>query len=153
MDECIVIGSGPAGVSTRSRWLSAQNVLMLDGGVWIEDERRQIRRANARAVSRGLVRFRPGRDQGGNGIRLDGIPLKRLYGSISPIGTSRSSSIGMRRGRYDNVARARGLSNVWGGGPAVHARGHRRLAISLQDLEPYYRRSSRSSPCPPWTTT
>ena len=85
MSDLTVIGSGPAGVSAALTLLRrGRKVVMLDAGVRLEENRQAlVREMRSREPEQWtgpqLACIKEGMESG-----LDGIPLKRLFGSDFP---------------------------------------------------------------------
>lgn len=139
----MVIGSGPAGVSAAKALLErGRRVLMLDGGVQLEDERREIvermcSETPDKWTETDLAAIKEGMEAG-----LDGVPLKRLYGSDFPYQDVEKFVDLSYDGVDMTMSLARGgLSNVWGAGVLPFAqREIDDWPITASDLDPYYRR-------------
>jgi choline dehydrogenase-like flavoprotein len=142
MSDLIVIGSGPAGVSAAFALLKrGRKVTMLDGGVTLEPERRSIVEAMSRLEPGArtpdqIAAIKEGMESG-----LDGIPLKRLYGSDFPY-RDVDKFVRLEYNGADitmSLARA-GLSNVWGSVVLPFTdQDIDDWPIKVADLEPYYR--------------
>ena len=150
MANCIVIGSGPSGVSAAVALLGKDHrVVMLDAGLQLEAER-------ARAVEDLIaappgtwdsVRLAPLKE--GVEVTSSGIPLKHLYGSDYPFrGTDAFYDIEKRGVDVAPSFALGGLSTVWGSGilPFCDA-DMEGWPISAADLDEHYRSVFSFMPC------
>ncbi len=149
MSDFTVIGSGPAGVSAALTLLKrGRRVVMLDGGVRLEEDRQAlVREMRSRQpddwTQTQLSSIKEGMESG-----LDGIPLKRLFGSEFPY-RDVEKFVDLRYDGADmtmSLAEA-GLSNVWGSAVLPFADADiDDWPISVADLEPYYRQAMAIMP-------
>jgi choline dehydrogenase-like flavoprotein len=142
MDQCIVVGSGPAGVAAaRALIAQGRRVLMLDAGLRLEPERELAVEALAAMPPDAWDDALTAPLKEGVEVTSGGIPLKRLYGSDYPFrGTDAAYAI-----EKDGVDVAPsfalgGLSTVWGAGMLpFHDADMRDWPVSAADLAPHYR--------------
>lgn len=150
MHDCIVIGSGPAGVSAAYALMNkGRRVTMLDAGLRLEPERAStvdaVSRTPASGWSDGLVA--PLKE--GVEASAKGIPLKRLYGSDYPFrGTDRAYEIEKHGVDVAPSFALGGLSTVWGSGVLpFHDSDTSDWPIDSADLAEHYRAVFSFMPC------
>lgn len=112
----LVVGSGPAGVSCAVALLAqGRRVTMLDSGLeleaWNAEQVRELQGISPQQWTGREVEFL----RGGMQADVDGIPLKRAYGSDYPYRTP-AGATAVRCAAADTKASFAkgGLSNVWG---------------------------------------
>lgn len=142
MTDLTVIGSGPAGVAAALTLLNrGHSVTMLDAGVRLPEDRDALVSQMRLLEPEQWTQDQKGALKQGMESGLDGIPLKRLYGSDFPY-QDVDKFVGLTYDGADmtmSLAMA-GLSNVWGAAvlPFTDAEIDD-WPISIADLEPYYR--------------
>lgn len=143
MNDFIVIGSGPAGVSAAMALLAkGRRVVMLDGGVRLEEDREALVREMRSLDPEGWTDTQLSAIKEGMESGLGGIPLKRLYGSDFPY-QDVGKFVDLRYDGADmtmSLAQG-GLSNVWGSVVLPFAQSDiDDWPIAIADLETYYRK-------------
>ena len=140
--DAIVVGSGPAGVAAAAALLRrGRRVLMLDAGIRLEPERQELVARMAQVepaawTSEELAAIRQGMEP-----KIDGIPLKRLFGSdFSFRNAEQFAEIVCHESDPKMSLAFGGLSNVWGAGAIPFcAEDISDWPLGIADLAPFYR--------------
>jgi len=111
-----VVGSGPAGVAAAKSLLkSGKKVLMLDAGIQIEPERAEIVKQCSQISHKSWSYEQIAILKNGMSASIQGIPLKRIYGSDFPYRGSEKVINWTNHGTGIIPSLALGgLSNTWG---------------------------------------
>lgn len=141
-----VIGSGPAGVAcARALLARGANVLMLDAGIELENDRTRLVRELSGKKHTDWAPSQLSTVQGDLAATAKGIPLKMLFGSDFPYRETiekipwRGNGIGFR----PSLALG-GLSNVWGAAMLPYRQDDiTGWPITISQLEEHYRASAR----------
>lgn len=150
MGTCIVIGSGPAGVSAAYALVGkGHRVVMLDAGLQLEPERARAVEALSTVPpsdwdARLLAPLKEGVE-----VTSQGIPLKRSYGSDYPF-RIREAAYEIERDDVDIAPSFAlgGLSTVWGSGILPFCDCDMAdWPISASDLAEHYRALFSFMPC------
>lgn len=142
MHDCIVVGSGPAGVSAAAALLKrGRSVLLLDGGLQLESDRQSTVRAMRQSEPLQWSPTQLACVREGMESTREGIPLKRLFGSDFPYrDTDRFASLQRVNSDVAMSLAVGGLSNVWGAGVIPFtADDMSDWPLSPGDLAPFYR--------------
>ena len=139
---CLVIGSGPAGISCSKALLAqGRRVVMIDAGQELEPERAQAleqmsHRAPETWAGAGSAWMREGVQ-----ATADGIPLKLAYGSDFPYRAMAGTPLIAGNGVNTRFSLAKGgLSQVWGAAVMPFRQADMQgWPVTAEELAPHYR--------------
>lgn len=137
-----VIGSGPAGVACAKALLArGANVLMLDAGIELENERAEIVRDLSGKKFSEWAAAQLSTIQGDLAATAKGIPLKTLFGSDFPYRETKEKIPWRGNGiAFQPSLALGGLSNVWGAATLPYRDADiSDWPIKISGLAPHYR--------------
>src|SRR3954463_2146692 len=124
-DLCVVLGSGPAGVSCAKALLAqGKRVHMLDAGITLESDRSELVGRLRRTSPTEWIHSDISGIKAGTSASKKGIPLKLAYASDFPYQEAEKHAPAQYEGVGFRPSFAQGgLSNVWGAAMMPYRQG------------------------------